>query len=119
MDVLNSGNLIVISAAKSSCGVVYFDSALHMKIRLPGCDKLSSSRSVLTIKRKLLPLSRTLTIEAAGSSAMYAHLYHIAWCHNPENSHLHSHCCEHLKSHTVLDLTVMKLQDVRFPQWCS
>jgi hypothetical protein len=34
MDVLNSGNLIVISAAKSSYGVVYFDSALDLKIHL-------------------------------------------------------------------------------------
>jgi hypothetical protein len=39
-------------------------------------------------------------MEAASTSEMSVHFYQATW-HNPEDGHIHTHCCENLKSHTV------------------
>jgi hypothetical protein len=38
-------------------------------------------------------------MEAANTSEMLVNFYQTTQCNNPEDSHLHTHCCENLKSH--------------------
>jgi hypothetical protein len=40
-----------------------------------------------------------LKMEAAGFSKTPSLLHHTTWCHIPEDSHLHSHQHDNLKSH--------------------
>jgi hypothetical protein len=37
-----------------------------------------------------------LMMEAASTSEMSINFYQTTWHNNPEDSHLHSHCCEDL-----------------------
>jgi hypothetical protein len=41
-------------------------------------------------------------MEAADTSEMSLNCYQTAWCNIPEDSHLHTRCCENLKSHQAL-----------------
>jgi hypothetical protein len=43
----------------------------------------------------------TLKMEAASTSETLVNFYLTAWCNNPEDSRLHTDCCENLKSHTL------------------
>jgi hypothetical protein len=36
--------------------------------------------------------------EAASTSEILVNFYHSTWCNNAEDSHLHTRCCENLKS---------------------
>jgi hypothetical protein len=38
-------------------------------------------------------------MEAASTSETLVNIYQTTWSNNPEDSHLHSHYCENLKSH--------------------
>jgi hypothetical protein len=38
-------------------------------------------------------------IMAIQISEMLVNLYQSAWHYNPEDSHIHTHCCENLKSY--------------------
>jgi hypothetical protein len=38
-------------------------------------------------------------IEAASTSKTSVNFYQTTWRNIPEDSHLHTHCCENLKSH--------------------
>jgi hypothetical protein len=40
-------------------------------------------------------------IEAASTSKTSINFYQTTWCNNPEDSHLHTHCHENLKSHPL------------------
>jgi hypothetical protein len=44
-----------------------------------------------------------LMMEAASTSEMSVNFYQTMWHNNPEGCHLHTHCCENLKSHLVID----------------
>jgi hypothetical protein len=44
-------------------------------------------------------------MEAASISEMPVNFHQIMWFNNPENSHLHSHHCENLKSHHAITAT--------------
>jgi hypothetical protein len=41
----------------------------------------------------------TLMMEAASTSETSVNFYQTTWHNNPEDSHLHIHCHENLKSH--------------------
>jgi hypothetical protein len=38
-------------------------------------------------------------MEATGTSEMSVNFYQTTWHYNPEDNHLHSRCCENLKSY--------------------
>jgi hypothetical protein len=44
----------------------------------------------------------TLMVKAASNSEMSANFYQSTQYNNPEDSHLHTRCCEHLKSHILI-----------------
>jgi hypothetical protein len=44
---------------------------------------------------------RVMVMEATSTSETSVNFYQTTWCNNPEDSHLHTHCCENLKSHRV------------------
>jgi hypothetical protein len=44
-------------------------------------------------------VSDVLMMEAARTSEMLANFYQAIWHYNPEDSHLHTHCCENLKTY--------------------
>jgi hypothetical protein len=41
----------------------------------------------------------SLHMDAAGTFETLVNFYQTTWCNNPEDSHLHTHCRENLKSH--------------------
>jgi hypothetical protein len=41
----------------------------------------------------------TLMIEAASTFEMSVNFYQTTWRYHPEDSHLHTRCCENLKSY--------------------
>jgi hypothetical protein len=47
----------------------------------------------------VLAASITLLMEAAGTSEMSVNFYQTIQHNNPEDSYLHTHHCENLKSH--------------------
>jgi hypothetical protein len=45
-----------------------------------------------------------LMMEAASTSETSVNLYETTWCSIPEDSHLHSHCCDEIS--TILNTVV-------------
>lgn len=68
----------------------------------PKCDTIYCRRSVLMLQRNLLHLSYTFMMEAGSFSEMMVHSHHTTWHHILEDSNLHSHCHENLKSHMIM-----------------
>lgn len=68
----------------------------------PKCDTIHCRRSVLMLQRNLLHLSYTFMMEAGSFSEMMVHSHHTTWHHILEDSNLHSHCHENLKSHMIM-----------------
>jgi hypothetical protein len=52
----------------------------------------------------------TLMMEAVQTSETLVNSYQSTWCYNPEDSHLHSHRHENLKSHLTLNLRLTSLK---------
>jgi hypothetical protein len=51
-----------------------------------------------TSERRSASIIRAMIMEAANISETSGNFYHITRPNNPEDSHLHNLCCEHLKS---------------------
>jgi hypothetical protein len=61
----------------------------------------SSKLKISVFKGSEINMSSILKMEALCSPKMLAHSQGAAWCNNPEGLHLHSRCCENLKSYEI------------------
>jgi hypothetical protein len=61
---------------------------------------VQSGRSSLTFQRCFLPPSPGQWVAAASTSEMSINFYQTTQHNNPEDSHLYTHHCENLKSHS-------------------
>jgi hypothetical protein len=50
-----------------------------------------------------------LMMEAVQTSETLVNSYQSTWRYNPEDSHLHSHCCENLKSYLCHNVPIIKI----------
>jgi hypothetical protein len=53
-------------------------------------------------------------IEAASTSETLLNFYQTTWRNNPDDSHLHIHHCENLKSHNGYNVSHKRIQFIVF-----
>jgi hypothetical protein len=56
----------------------------------------------MTVFWEVLAAVVALMMEAASTSETPVNVYQTTRRNNPEDSHLHSRCCENLKSHIII-----------------
>jgi hypothetical protein len=67
----------------------------------------SSKLNISVFKGSEINMSSILKMEALCSPKMLALSQGAARCNNPEGLHLHSHCCENLKSYEIKFLRIV------------